>query len=153
MQKRRSPQSLPNKTWPCGFLRQPANRTTQISIFVFLARRQLFSLPRQVRRPRSLICVPRLHRGCVCFLHPSHLSHLSHTLRHREGPPGARLQAPPRRQPQLAVELPGALGEGGGAAVPAEGGQRQDAAVKEPRDGHSWTGGKISRAEIRLNQR
>jgi len=29
------------------------------------------------------------------------------------------------------VELPGALGEGGGAAVPAEGGLLQDATVKE----------------------
>lgn len=50
--------------------------------------------------------------------------------RHREGSSGAGLQAPPCRQPRLAVELSGALGEGGGAAVPAEGGLLQDAEVK-----------------------
>lgn len=42
--------------------------------------------------------------------------------RHREGPSGTRLQAPPRCQPRLAVELSGAVGEGGGAALPTEGG-------------------------------
>lgn len=51
--------------------------------------------------------------------------------RHREGSPGTRLQAPSRSQPRLAVELSGALGEGGGAAVPTKGGLFQDAKVKE----------------------
>ncbi len=51
--------------------------------------------------------------------------------RHREGSSGTRLQAPPCRQPRLAVELSGALGEGRGAAVPTEGGLFQDAKVKE----------------------
>lgn len=41
--------------------------------------------------------------------------------RNREGSSSSGLQAPPRGQPRLAVELPGALGEGGGAAVSAEG--------------------------------
>lgn len=50
--------------------------------------------------------------------------------RHREGSSGARLQAPPCCQPRLAVELFGALGEGGGATVPAEGGLLQDTKVK-----------------------
>lgn len=58
----------------------------------------------------------------VCFF--------SYLLRHREGSSGARLQAPPCRQPWLAVELFGALGEGGGATVPAEGGLLQDTKVK-----------------------
>lgn len=51
--------------------------------------------------------------------------------RHREGSPGAGLQTPLCCQPRLAVELSGALGEGGGAAVPAKGRLLQDAEVKE----------------------
>lgn len=54
--------------------------------------------------------------------------------RHREGSPGAGLQAPSRGQPRLAVELLGALGEGGGAALPAEGGLLQDAKVGETKN-------------------
>ena len=39
--------------------------------------------------------------------------------RHGEGAPGPGLRAAARGQPRLAVELPGALGQGGGAALPA----------------------------------
>lgn len=50
----------------------------------------------------------------------------SHSLsslssRHREGSPGTGLQAPLCCQPRLAVELSGAMGEGGGAALSTEG--------------------------------
>lgn len=41
--------------------------------------------------------------------------------RHREGAPGPGMRAAARGQPRLAVELPGALGQSGGAAVPAQG--------------------------------
>ena len=60
--------------------------------------------------------------------------------RHREGAPGPGVRAAARGQPRLAVELPGALGQGGGAAVPAARRPGQDAEVSSRRPGPRQAG-------------
>lgn len=57
--------------------------------------------------------------------------------RHGEGAPGPGVRPAARGQPRLAVELPGAVGPRGGAAIPAERRLRQSPAVRPPRAGEA----------------